>query len=303
MTNHPEVPEVIRFVLSFLLAAGAAVGWQSAAAGEIDVLYGQVYSEPQAESSSGTLPEPQKADVYLPRGEGPFPGVLVVHGGAWHLGSRAQLTGVAQMLARRGFAAVAISYRLAPQHQFPAQIEDCQQAVRWMRSQASRLKIDPERIGGFGYSAGAQLVCLLGTMGESDGPEGVAGENGSDTRLQAVACGGAPCEFRVLPPDQRMLSFWLGGTRREKPEQYRLASPAAFITPDDPPMFFFHGDKDDLVPIASPEAMCRDLHKAGVEAELYVVPDMGHIFAAMDRTALEKSVEFLSDHLQREESP
>lgn len=296
---------MIRFVLSLLMLLTAGIGdvsWRSAVAGEIDMLFGQVYSEPQSGPQSETQSGPLKADVYLPRGEGPFPGVLVVHGGAWHIGSRVQLSGVSQLFARRGLAAVAISYRLAPQHQFPAQIEDCQQAVRWMRSEASRLKIDPERIGGFGYSAGAQLVCLLGTTGESGGREGNPGENGLNTRLQAVACGGAPCEFRVLPLDLRMLSFWLGGTRREKPEQYRLASPAAFITPDDPPMFFFHGDKDQLVPMESPEAMCRDLQKAGVEAELYVVPDMGHTFAAMDRTALEKSVAFLAEHLQREET-
>jgi len=273
----------MRFVLSVILAAGAGVSsWHSSWADEdeIDVQYGQVYSESES--------EPLKADVYQPRGAGPFPGVLVVHGGAWYVGTRAQLSGVAQLLARRGFVAVAITYRLAPKHQFPAQIEDCQQAVRWMRSEATRLKIDPERIGGFGYSAGAQLVCLLGTTGE----------NGPSTRLQAVACGGAPCEFRVLPLDQRMLSFWLGGTRREKPEQYRLASPAAFVTPDDPPMFFFHGAKDRLVPRASPEAMCRHLQGAGVEAELYVVPDMGHTFAAMDSAALEKSATFLEEHLQ-----
>jgi acetyl esterase/lipase len=297
----------MRFFLLLLLAVGVgAASCRSAAADdatdEIDVRYGQVYSEPQHDSESGPQPEPLKADVYLPRGKGPFPGVLVVHGGAWYIGTRAQLAGVAQMLARRGFAAVAISYRLAPKHKFPAQIEDCQQAVRWMRTEASRLKIDPERIGGFGYSAGAQLVCLLGTTGEGAEPKGESDLNRPSTRLQAVACGGAPCEFRVLPPDQEMLSFWLGGTRREKPEQYRLASPAAFITSDDPPMFFFHGDKDRLVPIASPEAMCRDLDKAGVEAEMYVVPDMGHTFAIMDRTALEKSVAFLSEHLQREEA-
>ena len=276
---------MIRTLGTVLLAAcTGGANFQLAAADQFEVRYGQVYAKP----ASGPL----KADVYLPHGEGPFPGVLVVHGGAWYVGSRAQLAGVAQMLARQGFTAVAISYRLAPQHKFPAQIEDCQQAVRWMRSDASRLKIDPQRIGGFGYSAGAQLVCLLGTTGDDT----------SNTRLQAVACGGAPCEFRVLPLEEQMLSFWLGGTRREKPDQYRLASPAAFVSPDDPPMFFFHGDLDRLVPVASPEVMCQSLRDVGVEAKLYVVPDMGHTFAAMDRTALEKSIAFLAVHLQAKET-
>ncbi len=270
------------------------VGWAATAADEIETRYGEVY----VERDSGPL----KADVYLPPGKGPFPGVLVVHGGAWHIGTRAQLSGVAQLLAQNGLASVAISYRLAPEHKFPAQIEDCQAAVRWMREQAHQLKIDENRIGGFGYSAGAQLVSLLGTSdSEANSENETVAEGSPSTRLQAVACGGAPCDFRTLPPDSRMLSFWLGGTRGEKPEQYRLASPAAFVSPDDPPMFFFHGEKDELVPRASPESMCWALKQAGIPAELYIVPDLGHNFAVMDKRALRKSVEFLSQALHGEE--
>jgi len=207
------------------------------------------------------------------------------------------------MLARNGLASVAISYRLAPKYKFPAQIEDCKAAVRWMREQAKQLKIDTKRIGGFGYSAGAQLVSLLGTVNSDADPKtGAAADGSPSTRLQAVACGGAPCDFRTLPPDTQMLSFWLGGTRREKPEQYRLASPAAFVTADDPPMFFFHGEKDDLVPRASPESMCWALKQAGIPAELYIVPDVGHNFAVMDQQALHKSIRFLSQALQGEDT-
>jgi len=143
----------------------------------------------------------------------------------------------------------------------------------------------------------------LGATDADDGLEGKTDDDAPSTRLQAVACGGAPCEFRVLEPDERMLSFWLGGTRREKPEQYRLASPAAFASADDPPMFFFHGEKDQMVPLNSPVLMCRVLHEVGVEADLYVVPGAGHNWALMDRTALEKSVEFLAAHLQGEDAP
>ena len=259
-------------------------------AGEYESHFGEVY----VERDSGPL----KADLYIPEGEGPFPGVLVVHGGAWYMGTRAQLSGFAQKLASQGMTAVAISYRFAPDHKFPAQIEDCKAAVRWMRSNAERLKIDPERIGGFGYSAGAQLVTLLGTSDEdqelSDGSED---SDQPSTRLQAVAGGGAPCDFRTLPLDLEMLSFWLGGTRRQRGEQYRLASPAEFVSADDPPMFFFHGEKDDLVPVASPISMCRSLSRVGVPAELYVVPNVGHIFAVLDRTALEKCAAFLAANL------
>ncbi len=283
----------LRVAVILAVSVGFA-GSSWARAYEIDAQYGEVY----AQRDSGPL----KADIYLPKGKGPFPGVLVVHGGAWYIGTRAQLSGVARLLAQQGMAAVAISYRLAPKDKFPAQIEDCKEAVRWMRSNAKRLKIDAERIGAFGYSAGAQLAALLGTTDADDGLEGVVDPaKAPSTRLAAVAGGGAPCDFRELPLDLQMLAFWLGGTRREMAEQYRLASPAAFVTADDPPMFFFHGENDQLVPMASPRAMCRAMQEVGVSAKLYVVPKIGHNFAVMDRTALRKSVEFLSKTLRAED--
>jgi acetyl esterase/lipase len=173
-----------------------------------------------------------------------------------------------------------------------------------MRSSAKRLKIDPDRIGGFGYSAGAQLVALLGTTDADDGLEGVDDPaEVPSTRLQAVAAGGAPCDFRPLPAHVDALAFWLGGTPAEMPEQYRRASPATFVTPDDPPMFFFHGEHDSLVPMLSPERMHAALRQAGVESELYVVPRLGHIAACMDRTAIDRSVAFLGKHLKAEAAP
>ena len=280
----------------FLVKLAVVVGCivcSTASAGKYQAYYGEVY----AERDSGEL----KADLYIPEGDGPFPGVLVVHGGAWYTGTRAQLSGFAQMLASRGMTAVAISYRLAPTHRFPAQIEDCKEAVRWMRSHAERLKIDPNRIGGFGYSAGAQLVALLGTTDEADGLEGPVNlANSPSTRLQAVAGGGAPCDFRSFPMDLDMLAFWLGGTRRQQAEQYRLASPVEFVSSDDPPMFSFHGEKDNLVPIESPVSMCESLRRVGVSAGFHVVPGVGHVFAMLDRTALEKCAAFLGENMQAE---
>jgi acetyl esterase/lipase len=260
-------------------------------AGEVDVTYGQAY----VERDSGPL----KCDVYVPRGEGQFPGVLVVHGGAWRMGTRAQLSPVAQLLAERGFTAVAISYRLAPRYKFPAQIDDCKAAVRWMRREAAQWKIDPAQIGGFGYSAGAHLVALLGTTGPEDGLEGAADPSTlPSTRLQAVAAGGTPCDFRRIPPEVDGLAFWLGGSPRDEPEQYRLASPAAFVTPDDPPFFLFHGESDQLVPLVSPTEMQASLAAAGVPVELYVAPKLGHLACAMSHEAIRRAVAFLEHHLK-----
>jgi acetyl esterase/lipase len=275
------------------LAASLLAGGSPALGVEFKATYGEIY----AQRDDGPL----KADVYVPEGDGPFPGVLVVHGGAWRMGSRGQLSGVAQMLAQHGFTAIAISYRLAPAHKFPAQILDCKDAIRWMRSNAERLKIDPERIGGFGYSAGAHLVSLLGTTDEKDGLEGVDNPTSvPSTRIQCVACGGAPCDLRPIPKDVDGLSFFLGGSPAQCPEQYRLASPAAFVTPDDPPMFFFHAEDDQLVPLASPENMRTALTAAGIVSDLYIVPHLGHTAAAMDRDAIDRSIAFLAKHLHAE---
>src|SRR4051812_4380356 len=175
----------------------------------IDVLRDQVF----VERDSGPL----AADVYRPRGAGPFPGMLVVHGGAWRMGARADLAAFARRLAEHGYTAVAIDYRLAPTYKFPAQIYDCQAAVRWMRAHASELKIDPARIGGFGYSAGGHLVALLGTLDDKELREPGLPPNAPSARLQAVVAGGAPCDFRVLPGDSQRVAFWLGGTRTAMP--------------------------------------------------------------------------------------
>jgi acetyl esterase/lipase len=258
----------------------------------IDVLRNQVF----VERDSGPL----AADVYRPRGAGPFPGMLVVHGGAWRMGARADLAVLAQRLAENGYTAVAIDYRLAPTYKFPAQIYDCQAAVRWMRSHAGELKIDPKRIGGFGYSAGGHLVALLGTLDDKELREPGLPANAPSARLQVVVAGGAPCDFRVLPGDSDRIAFWLGGTRDKLPNEYRDASPASFITADDPPMYFFHGQQDLLVPVESPTEMVKLLKGAHVTAEMCVVKNAGHIQALFDRGALVHGLAFADKYLKTE---
>ena len=255
------------------------------------------------------------ADVYVPKGEGPFPGVLVVHGGAWMAGNKSRMANTAKLLAEHGYTAVSINYRLAPQHVWPAQIEDCKTAVRWMRQNAAQYKIDPTRMAGYGYSAGGQLVALLGTTDATCGLEGLetvktdpnekpAGVQPNDvtaacdTRLQCIVAGGAPCDFRLLPPRSPRLSYWLGGTRLDKPLLYEQASPANFISRDDPPMFFYHGAVDAVVPLDSPQNMAKQMTAAGCQATVYVVPDAGHVAAFLDMTAASEAVKFLDAQLK-----
>jgi len=234
-------------------------------------------------------------DSYLPTGKGPFPAVLVVHGGAWASGGKTQLAPYAIGLAANGFAAFAINYRLAPRYKFPAQIDDCRSAVRWIREHAADYRVDPERLGAVGYSAGGHLVTLLGVTGKKGDPK----TETTDTRLQAIVAGGAPCDFRSIPARSSLLAFWLGGTRQQFPARYRTASPAAFVTATAPPMFFFSGERDRIVPSSSPRAMVQALKAAHDEADIYIVPNATHMAAVFNREALLRGMTFLKKHLKR----
>jgi acetyl esterase/lipase len=243
-----------------------------------------------------------RLNAFVPKGYGPFPGVLVVHGGAWRSGSRTQLTMYAKSLARRGFACFSIDYRLAPKHKSPAQIEDCRDAIRWIRQHAAKHKTDPNRIGAIGYSAGGHLVSLLATTGlaKEDDPKGVG------TKITAAVAGGVPTDFRFTREDSTALSYWLGGSRSNKPEVYLVASPAAFVDKDDAPIYFFNGSADVVVPVktqrvvgfAGPTALHAELEKAGVETDLYIIKGAGHLPAILNRTALQAGYAFLDKHLK-----
>lgn len=232
-------------------------------------------------------------DAYLPKKSGPSPAILVVHGGAWRMGNRKQLRGYAEALAKTGFVCFAIDYRLAPQHKFPAQIEDCRSAVKWIRANAPQYKVDPGKLGAIGYSAGGHLVSLLGTTGEAP-----TAKNGNvDTRLQAVVAGGAPTDFRWFPDKGKWCEFLMGGTLDTVPEKFFAASSSAFADKDDPPTFFFNGTEDTLVPLPWSQSCFGALKAVGVKTEFHRIEGAGHLQAARNREALEKAYNFLKTEL------
>lgn len=233
-------------------------------------------------------------DAFVPKNDGLHPAVLVVHGGAWRSGDRKQLRGYANALAKRGFVCFAIDYRLAPKDKFPAQIEDCREAVKWIRANSAAYNVDPQKLGAIGYSAGGHLVCLLATTGEAPSET-----NGNvDTRIQAVAAGGAPTDFRTFPDDGKWAEYWMGGDLRTQPDRFRDASATAFVDKDDPPVFFFNGTDDKLVPIEWSKSCHEALRTCGVKTEMHVIDGAGHLAAAMNPEALEKAYSFLQKELQ-----
>ncbi len=246
--------------------------------------------------SPARWPQELKADIYTPRGLGPHAAVLVIHGGDWSEGERGDMSDVCKYLAERGFAAITVDYRLAPQYRFPAPLHDLQQAVRWLRARAESLNVDADRIGVYGYSSGGHLAALLGSISEGDPLD--APQGGPDTRVKAVVAGGAPTDLRKYEDGERVSQF-LGGWRKQITELFALASPITHVSSGDPPFFFYHGTLDTLVPMDHAEDMKAALEAAGVPVQLLRLTAMTHTMSYFfDGAALEGASTFLDHYLR-----
>ena len=237
-------------------------------------------------------PENLSADIYRPKGKGPFPAVLVVHGGGWEGRTPADMEGISERLASSGFVAVNIGYRFAPQYHFPAQLHDLQQAMHWIKRNAESYGIDDNRVSALGYSAGAHLVSLLGLVAGTDNkldqPHG-----GAATKPVAVVAGGTPSDLRKFTGGTLVPQF-LGGTIDQIPETFAAASPVVHIHDDAPPFFLYHGTTDLLVSVDHATDFYAELEQAGIYSELYLLKWRGPLTAfATSGSAIAEAMQFL----------
>jgi acetyl esterase/lipase len=233
--------------------------------------------------------ERNKLDLYLPQqaiGENQrperLPLIIWVHGGAWMGGDKKNCPAV--KFVHEGYAVASINYRLSQHAIFPAQIEDCKAAVRWLRANADKYGLDPKRIGVWGASAGGHLVALLGTTG--DVKEFDKGENLKfSSRVQAVCDYFGPTDFLKIGEFPSTIKHYdvnspesklIGGAILENKEACRRANPITYVTKNDPPFLIVHGDTDPLVPHNQSELLYEALQKAGVQAKLHIVKGGGH---------------------------
>ncbi len=250
-------------------------------------------------------------NIAVPPGRGPFPAVILIHGGSWMSGSYKDklMTMLLEKIAKAGYVTASIQYRLTPSGaRFPSQIEDCKCAVRWMRGNAEKYQIDSKRIGTLGGSAGAHLALLLGLTNKDDGMEGTGDlcpENAKQSsEVQAVVNLFGPADLFIgdwQKSTHPAVTLLLGGTIKEKSLLARKASPINYIEKNRtiPPIITFHGTKDSLVPYVHATTLQSALDKIDAHSKLVIMEGEGHgwLGEKLDKT-LQQSIEFFDDNLK-----
>ena len=227
------------------------------------------------------------------------PAVILIHGGGMWTGSRAHMEQPARQLAQAGYVAFCVDYRLvdaaAGCHRWPAQLDDAQRAVRWVRAHAGTYGVEPRHVGTFGWSAGGQLAALLGTRDTRDVTAPMASYS---SRVSCVVdlAGDVDLAAYTQPPELHEVVALLGGTVQEAPDRYRDASPLTWIDGRTAPFLVIHGDQDDVVPIEQSRRLVIALRKSGIEVEYVELAGAGHGDLTWDRVGPATLV-FLARHL------
>jgi acetyl esterase/lipase len=260
--------------------------------------------------------ERQRLDLYVPgKADTPPPVIVWIHGGAWMGGSK-DGGSPAVPLVGKGYAVACINYRLSQHAAFPAQIEDCKTAIRWLRANAKTYNLNPDRIGVWGASAGGHLVALLGTSGGAGDHEGRGGNTDQSSRVQAVVDFFGPTDFLQMDahalqgarlkhdPPNSPESRLIGGAIQENVEKVGHANPVKYVTIDAPPFLIVHGEQDPLVPCHQSELLYEALKSAKRDVTFYKIAGAGHGSPEFNSNMMQAAVQaFFDKHLKPHSDP
>lgn len=252
-------------------------------------------------------------DLARPSGRGPFPAIVFIHGGGWYEGDRQSYGAQIREAAKRGYVGVAISYRLMQFDEqrkdtasakpiFPTQIQDVNTALRWLRNNADQNRIDEERMGLTGASAGGHLALLAALADPNPAMRGGGSDRKPPARVRAVVNLFGPTDMVACYEDSVVawiIRLFMGGRPEETPETYRKASPIHYVSKDDPPVLTLHGALDVMVPVGQAELLDQKMKAVGAPHQLVVYQDQGHGFKGEAEENAEKALwKFFQQHLQ-----
>lgn len=256
----------------------------------------------------------QKLDLYLPEkaADKPLPLVVHIHGGGWMGGSKYPCA-VAPMVLR-GYVVASVEYRFSQKAKFPAQIQDCQAAIRWLRAHAKEYNLDTEHVGVVGGSAGGHLSALVGTAGGKNAFPKIGGNEEQSDRVQAVCDIFGPSDFSTVvqqaADDKNVKNIFefntpkdpyseLIGTKLGDKEKADAVSPVHYVSHDNPPFLILHGTHDTLVPYAQSEEFAAALKEKGVAVWLQKLPGAGHGGPGFGKPAVVQLMQnFFDKHLK-----
>lgn len=284
--------------LAFLLAsASAGIGAELTIPSDIIFEQGIEFSNPDNQHLKLNIARPKQ-------GNGPFPAVICIHGGGFRAGSKDGYNKLCLMLAQHGFVATTVDYRLAPKYQFPAAVHDVKAAVRWMRANAKKYQINPERIGTMGGSAGGHLAQFLGVTRGVSQFEGDGGNPKESSAVDCVVNFYGPSDFTKSYGKSvdaaEVLPLFLGGNLEQEKKRHIVSSPLYWVTPDASPTLCVHGTEDKYVAYEQATWIVERLKACEVEADLLTMAGAGHGFKGADEEKAEQALlEFFAKHLKR----
>lgn len=258
-------------------------------------------------SQSGDGNQPNLSmDILRPTSKEPLPAIVYITGNAWKYADRSVNLPMFTEVARSGYVIVFIDWRSSGDSKFPAQIEDAKTAVRFLRANAKKYNIDPDRIGAWGHSSGGHLAAMLGTTGDVE--EFEKGDwQGYSSRVKAVTAWEAPIDLATINPPsyaeklhESPESILIGANVHDPANKEKVASagPTKYITKDDPVFLLMYGDKDPLIPIKQGEDFYDALIKGGVDAIFYKV--IGGLHSSIQFTNQDKIMGIVKDFFDKE---
>lgn len=261
-------------------------------------------------SYAGDTLKRHNLDIYLPaNAKGNMPLVIWIHGGAWKENDKfadmGYMKNTVKSFIEEGYAFASIDYRYSTDAIFPAQIQDCNQAISWLYKNAGKYGIDKNKFAVIGFSAGGHLASLLALSNNNKVKQFTSDGKAVQFKIKAVIDFYGPSNFMALIPKIEIndptdaVTSLFGATILERPDIATLASPTNYVDANDPPFIIFHGEKDQSVPYTQSVLLRSYLLRAKVPNELTIVPDAPHYGEMFDVESNRKKISvFLKTYLK-----